>query len=83
MTKCAATFIALAFSFGLASASAETPATNPIPVTVENFVRAETDMFFALSVKDGARSENFIIDVRRWGSTTSSSCAAIATRSIR
>ncbi len=38
---------------------AQSPADGPMPVTVETFVRAETDMFFGLSVKDGALGKFF------------------------
>jgi hypothetical protein len=39
----------------LAVSSAQVPATGrPVPVTVDNFVRAETDMYIALFVKRGA-----------------------------
>lgn len=48
-----ALFFSIAF-FGASSQAAE-----PVPVTVENFVRAETDLFFGLSVKDGALGKFF------------------------
>jgi hypothetical protein len=45
---------ALVFVVGLApSAQAQEPASKAVPVTAENFVRAETDLFFGNAVKDG------------------------------
>ena len=35
-------------------AEAQAPAGGGVPVTADNFVRAESDLFFGLSVKDGA-----------------------------
>jgi hypothetical protein len=48
--------LAFAFSMApLAVSSAQVPATGrPVPITVDNFVRAETDMYFTLFVKRGA-----------------------------
>jgi hypothetical protein len=63
-----------------ANAQAQSPAG--APVTVDNFVRAETDMFFGLSVKDGALGK-FLIGALPWASTTSSRFVEIATHFIR
>jgi hypothetical protein len=65
-----------------ANAQAQSPAGAPVPVTVDNFVRAETDMFFGLSVKDGALGK-FLIGALPWASTTSSRFVEIATHFIR
>lgn len=32
---------------------AQSPSTNPVPVTADNFIRAETDLYFSNMVKDG------------------------------
>ena len=46
-----ATFTAATMlSLFVTSAVAQMPAGNPVPVTVENFIRAETDTYFAGSV---------------------------------
>src|SRR5262245_38897894 len=38
----------------ISAAHAQSPAGNPVPVTADNFNRAETDQYFALFVKRGA-----------------------------
>jgi hypothetical protein len=35
----------------VAAAQAQSPAGQPVPVTVDNFIRAETDMYFAVTIK--------------------------------
>lgn len=52
---CACLLLAASGSLVLAQA----PAGNAIPVTADNFVRAETDMYFALFVKRGAFGKFF------------------------
>jgi hypothetical protein len=52
--------IALA-AFALASsiASAQTGSPKPVPVTPDNFARAETDMYFTMFAKRGAFGKFF------------------------
>jgi len=40
-----------------ACAQAQTPAGNPVPVTVDNFIRAESDLYLGNIVKDGGFGE--------------------------
>lgn len=44
--------LTLACLWAQLAAHAETPAGAPVPVTVENFIRAESDLFFGNAVKD-------------------------------
>jgi len=47
--------ILVSLTAGSVSVRAQTPAGTPVPVTVENFVRAESDLYFTnVAVKDGA-----------------------------
>jgi len=46
-------FATLMLAAGVASAQARSPAGSPIPVTVDNFVRAESDLYFSSLVKQG------------------------------
>jgi hypothetical protein len=45
---------AMATTFAISTAQAQTPAGRPVPVTVDNFTRAESDLYFGNMVKDGA-----------------------------
>jgi hypothetical protein len=49
---CAGLLLAASTSIELAQWQ-QAPAGNPIPVTVDNFIRAETDMYFAIFAKRG------------------------------
>lgn len=49
--KTTATFACLLLAAGLTVANAQTGGSKPVPVTVENFVRAETDLYFGAVVK--------------------------------
>jgi hypothetical protein len=53
------TMLAVAATLTCAAAFAQTGGANPLPVTVDNFVRAETDMYFAGFVKQGALGKFF------------------------
>lgn len=44
----------LTLTLTLSSTQAQPPSSNPVPVTPDNFVRAETDMYFGIFVKRGA-----------------------------
>ena len=50
---------AVAAALTCAAAFAQTGGSNPLPVTADNFVRAETDMYFAGFVKEGALGKFF------------------------
>jgi len=39
-------------TLALGSAIAQVPASKPVPVTVDNFIRAETDLYFGNAIKD-------------------------------
>ena len=41
-------------------ASAQSPPANTVPVTVDNFIRAESDLYFAASLKDSGAIGNFL-----------------------
>ena len=64
-------------------AQAQAPAGNAVPVTVDNFVRAESDLYFAGIVKEAAPSGNLSIAANRLRSTSKPSSVSIATRFIR
>lgn len=51
--RCSMVFTTLMLAAGVASAQARSPAGSPIPVTVDNFVRAESDLYFSSLVKQG------------------------------
>lgn len=51
--KCSIVFAALLFAAGVAAAQTHPSAGSPIPVTVDNFVRAESDLYFTSLVKQG------------------------------
>ena len=46
-------FLAAATLAAISAAQAQAPSGNAIPVTVNNFIRAETDMYFGNMSKDG------------------------------
>jgi hypothetical protein len=50
--------LALALT-ALDGVSAQSPTGNPVPVTPDNFVRAETDLYFGNAVKDGGVGKFF------------------------
>jgi len=53
--KRTAALILVSLTAGAISVRAQTPAGAPVPVTVENFVRAESDLYFTnVAVKEGA-----------------------------
>ena len=64
------------------SAAGRRPAGNAVPVTADNFIRAETDMYFGGVVKRQAASASSRTTASRRRST-STSCARTATRCIR
>jgi hypothetical protein len=51
--KSTTTFAALLFTAGVATAQTQPSAGSPVPVTVDNFVRAETDMYVVSLAKQG------------------------------
>lgn len=50
MLRFSVCFLVLTFA---AAAAAQTPSGKPVPVSPDNFVRAETDLYFGNTVKDG------------------------------
>lgn len=52
--KVTSLFLALSVASGAAIALAGTALADPVPVTVDNFVRAESDLYLGNMVKDGA-----------------------------
>ena len=71
------------FALMIGLTSVEPAVAQPVPVTADNFVRAETDMYFraASSSRAASASSSTAASCRR--STTRPSSAATATRSIR
>ncbi len=53
-------FLAVALMSTATTVFAQQSDTNPVPVTVTNFIRAETDMYFGGIVKDGALGSSLI-----------------------
>ena len=45
-------FCSLLFAAGLSAAHAQTGGSKPVPVTADNFVRAESDLYFGGVLKD-------------------------------
>ncbi len=64
-------------------ALAQSPSATAIPVTIDNYNRAESDVYFGLNVKVGAASANSCIRVSRYPSTTRALSGPTATRCIR
>ena len=56
-------------------ASAQSPPANTIPVTVDNFIRAESDLYFGGILKEVVRSESSSTAANRRGSTIRPSSA--------
>ena len=51
------------------AALAQSPPANTVPVTVDNFIRAESDLYFGGIVKDRARFGKFTTAANRRRST--------------
>ena len=52
MTSCVRLSVVVLLSFVTCQALAQSPSSNTVPVTVENFTRAETDVYFAKLIKE-------------------------------
>jgi hypothetical protein len=68
MKNALATLLFCSFGFALC-AQAQSPSVNAVPVTVDNFIRAESDMYFSTVIKDAGgigkfnrRDEPMVID---------------------
>jgi hypothetical protein len=73
----------LAMALGAINGSqAQSPTGSPIPVTADNFVRAESDRYFGVVEKEAALASSIIV-ARSCQSTSRRSCAPISIRSIR
>jgi hypothetical protein len=74
---------AIALIFAAAFSAEAQPSGNPVPVTTDNFARAESDTYFANIVKQAGGWENFSIAAKSNRSTTRSSSVPTATPFIR